>query len=89
MRTHDHILYYSTLQPTNTTTTTSSAIDLTYGRAIKQWMYLAKIDSETLVMVRPPEGDSEEEYRTGKKLCLIVYDWKEIIFGGFPSKQKN
>ena len=31
-------------------------------------MYLAKIDNGTLVRVRPPEGDSEEEYRTGTKL---------------------
>ena len=41
---------------TNTTTTTSSAIDLTYGGAIKRWMYLAKIDTGTLVRVRPLRG---------------------------------
>ena len=56
----NRILYYATLQ-TNTTTTTSSAIDLTYGGAIKQWMYLAKIDNGTLVRIRPPEDNSEEE----------------------------
>ena len=67
-----HIIYYAKLQ-TNTTTTTSSAIDLTYGGAIKQWMYLAKIDNWTLIRVRSFRN-SEEECGTvrRKKVYVII-----------------
>ena len=35
-------------------------------------MYLAKIDNGTLVRIRPPEDNSEEEYRAGKKMPKVL-----------------